>query len=294
MDFRPLTIADAQRHYRLIKPIAGKEAEWDFAALYVWKNSSNINVCHDPMGLFYRYQIKDKIYFSQPIPEEGVDFNQCVQKLMDYAKEQNIPFIIAHFNQKGMDMLNEDMKSKLKFAEERNFYDYLYAAEDLRNLSGKKYHAKRNHISKFNRLYSYTYEPITADNYAECMEMYNTWVEDKAEHEAARWEMYALQNAFENFEALNLIGGGIRIDGKLRAFTLADKTLPDLAVIHFEKADTQFEGIYATINQLFAQNALGDVNWINREEDMGLEGLRKAKLSYQPAQLLKKWTATLK
>lgn len=161
--------------------------------------------------------------------------------------------------------------------------EYVYNQSDLADLAGKKYHAKRNHIAKFDKNYVYEYIEVTNDNLdmlAECAEHLFNKIENSPKEEYT-----AIKCAIEHFADLGLRAALIKVDGKYVAYSIGSRINGNTADIHFEKADRDFEGSYAKINNCFAKNAWQDVLFINREEDLGLEGLRKAKLSYYPVKL---------
>ena len=175
----------------------------------------------------------------------------------------------------------------------RNSFDYIYRVSDLANLTGKKYHSKRNHISYFKKNYNWTYEEINKDNLAECIEMNKQWYQlniDK-DPEGIIAESEVLNLAFDNYDKFGFKGGILRIDGKVVAFTFGEELNKSTFVTHFEKAFADIRGAYPMINMLFALNTISDYEFVNREDDIGSEGLRKAKLSYYPEILLEKFTA---
>ena len=165
----------------------------------------------------------------------------------------------------------------------------------ISTLTGKKLHGKRNHINKFKELYSYNYEPLTADNMEKIRSFIEEWYQKKAETDASiLTEKTALENALKNFEKLELKGGILLVDGKSVAFSIGEQLNQDTALIHFEKADTDYQGAYPMMNQQFVINAWSNLTYVNREDDMGIEGLRKAKLSYYPDIMVEMYSATPK
>ena len=145
------------------------------------------------------------------------------------------------------------------------------------------------------RLKKNVYEPIGPDNYEECKAFGDEWCEKRVgEDESLRCEQCAIHEAIDNFEALGLRGGAIRVNGKIEAFSFGKKINDDTAVLHVEKANPDIRGIYAAINKEFAEHAWGDVVYLNREEDMGHEGLRTAKESYHPEFMIKKYSSVFK
>ena len=135
----------------------------------------------------------------------------------------------------------------------------------------------------------YEYVKITGDMMGECVDVYNEWLSEKSPGETDNMELCAIKTLLMHMDVLGIRGGGIRIDGKLAAFTLGQKMDDNMAVVHIEKADNEIMGLYTVINNQFVQHELTDVKFINREEDMGMEGLRKAKLSYYPAYMIDKF-----
>jgi len=166
--------------------------------------------------------------------------------------------------------------------------EYVYNRDDLAFLEGRKYHAKRNHIAKFDKNYNSDYTEITAENKgllrAAAEYMYNLIEGSPAD------EYKAINEAIDNFEELNIRGCVISAEGKTVAYSIGSMINKDTADIHFEKADRSFEGSYAKVNKMFAERAFSDAVFLNREEDLGIEGLRKAKLSYNPCRLNKMYS----
>ncbi len=190
-------------------------------------------------------------------------------------------------------LLEEAFPGEYVFYPSRNSFDYIYRVSDLANLVGKKYHSKRNHISFFKKTYNWTYEEMSSDNLAECIRMNEKWYElnvDK-DPEGIEAEREVLNLSFDNFEKFGFTGGLLRVDGDVVAFTFGEKLNENTFVTHFEKAFADIRGAYPMINNQFAQNTINCFEFVNREDDVGSEGLRKAKLSYYPEILLEKFTA---
>ncbi|MDW7655540.1 MAG: phosphatidylglycerol lysyltransferase domain-containing protein [Bacillota bacterium] len=177
-----------------------------------------------------------------------------------------------------------------------DYSDYLYEADHLRSLSGKTMHRKRNHFNKFSRLYpQYEYHPITQDDQKEALALVQAWCDEKAVDclNLCSSDFRAVRQLFHDMPSLDVRGGSIRIDGRLVAFALGSLLNGDTAVIHFEKAEAIYDGLYAAINKLVLDHAFPEARWVNREEDMGIAGLRKAKESYGPIRLIHKYEALL-
>lgn len=230
------------------------------------------------------------------MPIGSGDLKQVLDALMDDARQEGQPFCLLGICTGMCRELEELMPGKFLFTADRDYADYLYLRTDLATLSGKRFQPKRNHVNKFKRTYSYEYTPITPDRIQECMELETEWCKANNcdQHEGTGNERRALTYALRHFEELGLTGGILHVEGRIAAFTFGMPISHDTFGVHVEKADTTIEGAYAMINYEFANHVPPQYIYLNREEDLGIEGLRKAKLSYQPAVILEKYMACLK
>lgn len=191
--------------------------------------------------------------------------------------------------------LSEDMVGRMKdvygevfeYGFLREDSDYIYKVSELIKLSGTRFHSKKNLYNKFIKNYDYSYEEIGSNNIEECRRMKDNWVK-KRDNDA---ESDILDKVFDNYDMFDFKGAIIRVDGKVEAFTIGEELNDEVFVTHFEKANHEIGGIYQAINQMFAANTISGYKYVNREDDMGIEGLRKAKLSYNPDILLHKYYA---
>jgi len=179
---------------------------------------------------------------------------------------------------------------RLRAQEARDHFDYVYSVPELVGLKGNKFHKKKNLLNQFERSNIFEYTPMQADCVEEVLDMQAEW-HGWQEHpsEALVAENQAISRVLKNFDRLqSLLGGTIRVDGRVKAYTVGELLSPDTIVIHFEKGDTRFKGIYQTINKHFLAAQEDRFALVNREQDLGDEGLRKAKLSYNPVSFMKK------
>jgi len=174
---------------------------------------------------------------------------------------------------------------------DRDNSDYLYLASDLIELAGRKFDAKRNFISRFKSQWQYEYVRITPNTAQECHEFAQQWcVERRCDTvEGLKREKCAVYQMLANFEALGLVGGAIKVDGAVVAFSIGEALNPETMVVHVEKADARFDGIYQVISNEFSIHEAAGFTYINREQDLGVPGLRKAKESYHPVRLVETW-----
>ena len=190
--------------------------------------------------------------------------------------------------------LERAMPDKFIFTEDRNFFDYIYVREDLATLKGKKYQSKRNHVNKFKRTYpDYEYKELTPELVPECFRLESEWYAESPEDERGSLleERRSMTYALNHMKELDITGGVLHVNGKICAFTYGAAINRDTWDTCVEKADTAIEGSYAMINYEYANHIAEQYTYINREEDLGIDGLRKAKLSYQPTILLEKFIA---
>ena len=170
--------------------------------------------------------------------------------------------------------------------------DYVYESEKLATLSGKKMHGKKNHVNRFRKEFEgrWSYESMKKENLEECFQMALKWRKENGCNDDTdkNAEMCVTMNALRLFEELDLKGGILRIDGKIVAFTIGEPICPDTFVVHIEKAYADVPGAYTMINQQFVEHECMDYKYVNREDDAGSEGLRKAKLSYKPVFMVEK------
>lgn len=173
---------------------------------------------------------------------------------------------------------------------DRDNADYVYRREDLATLAGRHFTKKRNHINQCLAAYDCQYEIITKRNIPECLAMQDRWCTARSckAEPGLCGEYQAIEETLSHYGELPLTGCAIRIEGNIEAFTVGEALNPSTAVCHFEKAMPQFNGLAQLINQWFAQNNLGDFAYINREQDLGIPGLRRAKESYAPEHLVEK------
>ena len=223
------------------------------------------------------------------------DIKKAIDVLKADALSLNSKLTFKFIPEDALPLLLENYPDEFEVTEDRDKFDYIYLSDKMITLSGKKLHAKRNHINAFMRDNSWSYEPISANNIAECEAMSEKWCElyGCSNNLSLTHETCAVKNALAYFSDLDLRGGLLRKDGEVIAFTIGEPLTDDTFVIHIEKAFHEIRGAYPMINQQFATHNCKDYKYINREEDTGDEGLRKAKLSYYPVILYKKYSAVL-
>lgn len=269
-----------------------QNSEFTFTNLFMWRKSYDI-----------RYAIIDGMFCVMPqhtggprsatFPLGTGNPKPVIEKLLVWFKERGEEPLIRLYNDEAVSELEEMFPGKFLITEDVGSFDYVYSTEELIQLSGKKFHTKKNHVNKFKRLYDYEYQRLTLSDRAEVEEMYNRWYDNKEDIPGLTEEREAVMELLKNWGHLDITGACLRVDGKMAAFSFGEPLCCNMAVIHLEHADMEYEGSFAAMNQMFLENEWADFPYVNREEDMGLEGMRRAKLSYRPIFQVKKYVATL-
>jgi hypothetical protein len=245
--------------------------------------------------LVFKFWAGDELAYMMPVGEGNLE--ETLNELIEDARQEGEPFCMLGVCSCMREDLEAIMPGQFGFTVDRDYADYIYLRSDLATLKGKKFQSKRNHINKFRNTYpDYKYSPITKDRIQECLELEAKWCKanDCDQQEGTGNERRALIYALNHFEELGLTGGILHVNGQIVAFTFGMPINKETFGVHVEKADTSIDGAYAMINYEFANHIPEQYIYINREEDLGIEGLRKAKLSYHPETILEKYMACLK
>ena len=276
-----------------------ENAEYTFTNLFMWREMLNLQWAVEDDVLYIFSSNEENFAAWQPIGAQE-KMQAAITKVLRAAEENrgDKKFMFVVVEKSFADELANYPHAKFDITADRDNFDYVYLAQDLINLSGRKFHGKKNHLNAFRKEYpDAVYLPITEAIIPKCREELNIWSET---HKRANpddpfigYEQAAIHEIFDHFDAFKLKGGAILIGDKVAAFTFGERLNSDTAVIHVEKADSNVRGIYAAINQSFVANEWSEMTYINREEDMGIDGLRQAKESYRPVKLIEKFNATL-
>lgn len=291
LDFKKFEISDAPRLLKYTSDSAELSCEGAFVNLLVWQDIYKNMWAEKDGHLFVKSEKSGKNVFRLPF---GNDLKAGIEMIQEYSDTEYPEFWVQ--DGARLSEFKELFGEHYAFSEERDAFDYVYNRADLASLSGKKYHGKRNHISAFSKQYDWRYAALTAGNVNDIRRCANEWY---AENEA-RADKYLLcekrgvEIMLQNAAALKIRGGIIYIGEKAVAFTLGSAVNRDVFDIHIEKSLAEYAEGYTVINREFAANELADYKYINREDDMGLDGLRQAKLSYHPAVMVKKYSAVKK
>ncbi len=258
-------------------------SELTFLTMYIWRKGFNIHYTINNDCVIF--QLQDK---GSPVnvryPLGYGDKKAAIEALKEYYGDKLLFYGLTK------DQVNK-LPDEFEVSLMEDYADYVYRVSDLINLSGKKYHSKRNHLNAFKRMYDYKYKPMDANNALECIKAYNKWYENKNGSEALAYEKEAIGDIMTNFDRLECSGGVLYADGEICAFTISEQLNKNTVVIHIEKANTNVRGSYVAINQMHLEHRWSHLKFVNREEDIGLKGLRRAKMSYRPCARVYKYKA---
>ncbi|MBW1980859.1 MAG: DUF2156 domain-containing protein [Deltaproteobacteria bacterium] len=286
-DFKPLQLEDQGVISQILQEFPPTTSELTFTNLFVWRHryqfqwsvvgNALLVIGKYPQGGFFGLPPVGADDLSQPLE---CLFNK-LHSISDTAELHRVPLALAKRYAAAL---------ALEWELDRANSDYVYRTETLISLSGRKLHRKRNHLNQFRRRYSYRYQPLTEELIEACLALQEDWcrLRDCQADELLLSEEGAIRELLAHFRALSCKGGALVVDDKVVAFTVGEQLNRSTAVIHVEKADPEYTGSYVMINQQFCLHAWRDFPFINREQDLGEPGLRKAKLSYYPDHLVDK------
>jgi len=289
--FKPITLQDKDVITSFTMPSDYRNCDFSFANMCSWcfLYNSEFAVVND--FLLIRFWIENKTRNAYMMPVGNGDLRQVIDYLEEDSLKIGHPLLLLGITPDAKEDLEKVYPGDFHYIPERDYFDYVYLREDLASLVGKKYQAKRNHINKFQKQYEYEYMPITPELVPFCLELEKKWYKankTEEDEEELSDERRSLTYALHHFNELGLIGGGICIGDKIIAFSFGAPVNHNTFAVHIEKADINYNGAYAAINKAFASNLPEQYTYVNREEDLGIPGLRQAKLSYQPFELLEK------
>lgn len=293
LSFRKIKLDDKKWIDEILKSSDFMSSDNAFGTMFVWSNVYNLEICCEDGILFRRYGKENKSY---AFPIGAGNIKSSINLIASAEFEKNEDFKLVGITQRMKEQLEKMYPDKFEFFLTEEYSEYVYNVSDLAYLEGKKYHSKRNHVAKFEKLYNWSYEEVSNENIADCKKIADDWCKKSkyCSENGGNDEFCALSKTFNNFEKLDFVGGLIKVDGMPVAFEIGEKINNDVFVVHFEKANSDYQGAYAIINREFVKNELMSYKYVNREEDLGIEGLRKAKRSYHPEILLKKFDAVMR
>lgn len=294
--FHPLILADKDMIRARVHDTDCRNCDLNFLNLVSWRFLYDTEVAVWEDWLLFRFKADGHLAYLAPVGPG--DWAAVVRELLADAEAQGEPFLMLGVCENSLARLNAALPQYFYAKGDRRFSDYIYCRDALSTLAGKKLQPKRNHVNRFLKTYpNYEYLPLTEDLIPACLQLEEKWGEEKAENSGLLGyaaERRSMKTVFQNWTALEAVGGALLVEDRLVAFTFGSPINHDTFGVCVEKADTGYDGAYAVINREFVRRLPPQFVYVNREEDLGIEGLRKAKLSYQPEILLHKYSVMVK
>lgn len=295
--FKEIELSDKKWVDKLLAASNFRGTEYCFTTLYIWAAFYKTKICRLGDFLIIRSESADKLTYI--FPAGSGDLKEAIRFMEEDAAQHNKLFLLS-IPSEAINTFESTFHGQFHIEPVRDMFDYIYNSSDLISLSGKKYQPKRNFISRFKKSYNWSYETIDpsdpshcAEQLKECLKMNEEWcrINGCNHSESMQKEVCAIRKSIRDFIPLELRGAILRNDGNIVAYTIGEPLNSDTFIVHAEKAFYTVTGAYPTINQMFAEHEAYDFAYINREDDAGDEGLRKAKLSYHPAFMVEKYLA---
>jgi len=288
-EFKKLTLEDREKVHPILSAYNPQTSELTFVNLYIWRRYYQFSWTFYRDWLFISAQRDENQFVFAPIgPEPRSEVTHTLLEWMRDEKGVNNPYIA-----RADERLAVELEGNPNFiiTPTPDHFDYVYLSENLGTLAGRKYSKKRNHINQFLKNYEYSYSALSEELVPGCLALAEVWCEQRLCEEdiSLTHEFCGIRDALDNFKTLEIEGGAILIDDKIQAFALGEVLNDDTAVVHIEKANPEFHGIYPMMTREFSANRwLNSVKYINREQDVGEPGLRRAKKSYYPDHMVEK------
>lgn len=294
MKFKKLGLEDKNTIDKYIHPYKFLSCEYSFTSLYIWKDACNIEyTIYKDALILKKKDFEGNYHFMQPLGYTKENLLEIIDVLKAYREENNMKYLFKDLEESFVEEVRElhHKKHELFVEEDRDNFDYLYEANKLMTFSGKKLHSKKNHYNFFTKNYDYEVVLISGEKVIkDVIIAAEKWYEETDEKDMKLYyEFLAIKDIVNNMDTLNLKGVAVYVDGKLSAFSIGESLNEKLAVIHIEKGDKNIQGIYSFIAKTLIDKCFNKSEIINREQDLGIEGLRKAKMSYYPLKLEKKF-----
>ncbi|WP_207752944.1 DUF2156 domain-containing protein [Clostridium yunnanense] len=297
IQFKTLELSDKDIFQKYLKDYKFSTYEYSYLTLYLWKNLFKVEFGFCQGALIIKKTEKHTgTYFMEPIGYTNDNLRSIINELINIKKDDsNIRTLFRDIEENFLIKLKELYGEELVIEEDEDNFDYIYETEKLATLSGKKLHSKKNKYNQFVKSYKYEIRDIRDEKVIEdCIAFETKWnIEKDQLDEQLVIEEQGVKEVLENLESLNAIGIAVYVDDEIVGFTIGEIVNDNMAIIHIEKGNIDYQGIYAFINRSFVSEYLGDIKYINREEDRGIPGLRKAKLAYQPIRLERKYIVNI-
>lgn len=294
--FNPLTFDDKHIFDRYLNEYKFSTSEYAFANLLIWRKGCNIKyTIYNGTLIIKKRDFKGNYHFMQPIGYKKENLKDLIEKLKEYKLENKMNYLFKDVEKSFLNDIKKLYGDEVLIEEDIDNFDYIYDREKLATLSGKKLHGKKNHYNYFIKTYGYMVKDLSEPFVKEdCIKAAENWHQEKhSGDEYLTYELEGIKELINHMDELNQKGIAVYVDGVISAFTIGECVNEDMAIIYIEKGRSDIRGIYSFINKAFVEEYLSNVKYINREQDLGIEGLRKAKKSYNPLKLEEKYSVNI-
>lgn len=295
INFKTVTLCDKQWVDEIVMSENSPSADYNFGNIYIWDKHYRQLIARHGDRMITKLRYDGKPAFAFPIGTG--ELKPAIEALREFTEYRHYPLVIRGITEKHKEMMESEYPGCFEYEEDEDCADYIYRAERLATYSGKALHSKKNHCNRFLAEHAdWEFVPLSRELIPGCLDMLDMWSEDNSERldSSIAYEHDAIIRAFAAFERLGLEGGVLRADGKIIGFTVGEMCSEDTFNVHFEKAEISIQGAYPMVCRELCRMLMEKhpgLIYINREDDMGIESLRRSKLSYKPEYLLKKYTA---
>lgn len=291
LNFEPISLEKQDKYLTRYAECSQKASDYSFVNLWGWAEAYGLLWAWNNGLVWIKQTIPENVYWAPVGRWEEMVWDQ---RFFDYFNEQAV---FTRIPENLALLWKERLENRIVMQEAREHWDYLYHVDELVALKGKRFHKKKNLLNQFLKKYRFEYIPFDMEAIHKAMAMQEDWCtwRDCEASESLSAENRAIARILSDWEELDTVtGAAILVGNEMAAYTIAESLSEDTLVIHFEKGNPDYKGVYQAINQLFLDHSKRKYKIVNREQDLGNEGLRKSKLSYNPVDFVKKYQITLK
>jgi uncharacterized protein len=291
LKFEPVSLDRQDQYLQYFSQLPQKASDYSFVNLWGWAEVYGLYWAWSDQMVWIKQTIPKEVFWAPVAPWSEIDWNLCFDKYF------NSTAVFHRVPESLMMLWKEKIGNRISVEESRKHWDYLYDVNELIQLGGRRFHKKKNLLNQFKKSYDFQFVPLDMNMIDMAMALQENWCtwHDCESLDALAAENLAISRVLGSWKKLKgLTGGAILVDRQMVAYTIAEPLSKDMVVIHFEKGDVDFKGTYQAVNQMFLEYLGQNFKIVNREQDLGDAGLRKAKLSYNPSDFLKKYRIDLK
>jgi len=294
LKFKTVTLCDKPWVDKIVMAENSRSADFNFGNIYIWDDHYHQLICRFGERMITKLRYNGERAFAFPIGSG--ELRSVIEELRSFTAERGYPLCIRGLTDSHREMLEREYPDCFTYTEDESCADYIYDIERLSTYAGKALHGKKNHCNRFEAEREWSFVPLTRELIPRCMDMLSIWTEDNSERldDSISYEHEAIVRAFAAYEKLGLEGGVLLSGEEILGFTIGEMISEDCFDVHFEKAIGTINGAYPMVCREFARmlrERHPTLRYINREDDMGIEALRRSKRSYKPEYLLRKYTA---